>query len=367
MSATPSASSRLTPIQVLRGIAASIVVVNHYSLVMKTYSEKHSWILASGLGGLGASGVDIFFVISGFIMVYTTTRRAGPGDGVYFLKKRIQRIYPLYWIWTTVLLGLWLLHVAFKAHKFALTYLIGSYFLFPVSNGQDYHPLLSQGWTLSFEMLFYLVFALAIALGLRGRRWMFMLAAFLTFAAMGRWVPMPDSIRHLIGDPIIFEFLYGVLAAQLVLWLADRPVDRWTRILPPILMMMGFALLVASLAIPNPIEHRFLVWGVPSFFIVLGAALWPNAPSHSVLVYLGDASYSIYLTHGFMALAYAMAMKQIGFLGRLSPDATIVIATCITIPVTSVGYLFVERPIVKFFAEKRAPARVLNQPASTAP
>ena len=96
---------RLISLQVLRGLAACIVVFHHVSLAQTSYGGRSSWIAQSGFGLIGASGVDLFFIISGFIMMYSSSRESGSDAARAFLIRRFRRIFPLYWIWTTLLLS----------------------------------------------------------------------------------------------------------------------------------------------------------------------------------------------------------------------------------------------------------------------
>jgi exopolysaccharide production protein ExoZ len=152
----PRKNSRVTSVQVLRGVAAALVVMHHFSQSVEMYSRQKFLIVSSGLGALGSVGVDLFFVISGFIMIYTTRDRLGVHDALTFFGKRARRVYPLYWMWTTVLLSLVVGRIALRGHTYPAEYIAASYLLVPMfneSNGNSL-PLLWQGWTLSFEMLF---------------------------------------------------------------------------------------------------------------------------------------------------------------------------------------------------------------------
>jgi len=95
---------KLPAVQVLRGIAAAMVVFHHAGAVIPAADAQRSWILRSHLTLIGAAGVDIFFVISGFIMFYTHGHVGGSREAGLFLWKRALRIYPPYWLWTSVLI-----------------------------------------------------------------------------------------------------------------------------------------------------------------------------------------------------------------------------------------------------------------------
>ncbi|WP_158749472.1 acyltransferase [Acidobacterium sp. S8] len=348
-----SINRRIGTIQILRALAASLVVFHHYAEDIQQYSYRPSWIVHSGLGLLGASGVDLFFVISGFIMVYTSSRKGGTDDAVDFLKKRVRRVYPLYWIWTTVLLVLWRTGIAFKTHTYSLLFIIKSYLLIPAYNDTGYHPILPQGWTLSFEMLFYLIFAGAISLRLSRLKIIAIISSFALLHVVSFYLPDGSGFQYLFSQWIILEFAFGMIAAEIVLRLPQN--NKWcsNRVLPGALICLGAVSLVSTIFLQVPPQGRFWAYGIPSALIVMGAALWNEESSHPILIYLGDASYSIYLIHGIFSAGYGMALKHIAAFNRVPADISIVVASLITIAVTSLGYKFIEKPLLNLLTRNK--------------
>jgi exopolysaccharide production protein ExoZ len=330
-----------------------MVVFHHAYLASVQQGGESAWIERSGLGILGAAGVDLFFVISGFIMVHTTGDKVGVAAALQFLEKRVRRIYPVYWFWTLVLVVLWAFGIALKSRDYSLWFILGSFLLIPVFNGKDYHPVLDQGWTLSFEMLFYLVFATAIWLSREKLRSPVVGLSFVVLFLIGRYVIPPSGLAHLTSDPIIFEFLLGVLAGNIVRRMSRETTVKSFWSLPLILGLLGGALLLASLLFDHPPATRCIFWGIPSFLIVLAAALTRELRFPPLLVYLGDASYSIYLTHGFCTMAYAVALRRIGVVPPHALDLATVIVTLATIPITAFSYTLVERRISNLLAPSR--------------
>src|ERR1700688_5076436 len=360
---TENRDRRLPAVQALRGIAASLVVFHHFARLLQDGGRNPSWINASGLGNLGMCGVDIFFVISGFIMVYTTRGKAGADDAKIFITRRFLRIYPLYWVWTSLLLVLWVVGFAQQRFHYSALYLVKSYLLIPSFNGLNFQPLMRQGWTLSFEMLFYLIFSLGILLKLRSRKLLFLVLAFSTLALLGRLFAPDGGARHLLTDPIVMEFLYGVLAAEILMRLPAIGNSRLARSLPIVLMSLGAIALLSTVKVHDADSMRFAFYGVPAFCIVFGGAIWGSAYAPSLLIYLGDCSYSIYLVHFFFSLAYASTLKHILSLNRLPSDAVIVLAGTITIAVSSLTYFLVELPLTKALAPRGAKKIVAPAPA----
>ena len=147
----------ISNIQILRAIAAILVVAFHTVLAAKSYNLPTEFFYKVDIWG--AAGVDIFFIISGFIMVYIQiNKKKKPLD---FLKDRIERIVPLYWFLTLFIAALLIVFPqAFRELSLSANHLINSLFFINYFNGDD-HPLLYVGWTLEYEMLFYIVYYLS--------------------------------------------------------------------------------------------------------------------------------------------------------------------------------------------------------------
>lgn len=341
----------LPSVQALRGIAASLVVYHHFADIFQDGEPSPSWIYRSGLGNFGNCGVDLFFVISGFIMVYTTVGKCGARDAGKFLGRRILRIYPIYWLWTSALLSLWLAGIAKLAganhgKHYSALYIVKSYMLIPSFNGLDFTPFLAPGWSLSFEMLFYLLFYFSILLGVRRRKLPFLAAAFCALAILGMLAPRGGALAYLLPNALMIEFLYGVIAAELLLH-ANRYQLRLGSGSATALMSAGAAALLcpASLLLNPNWSLRFLFYGIPALCIVSGAAMLRHASAPRLLVYLGDCSYSIYLTHLFFALAVASALTRSKSLSGIQPDLLIMLAGTLAIGLSSLTYVFVEKPL----------------------
>jgi exopolysaccharide production protein ExoZ len=351
---------RLPTVQALRGLAASLVVFHHFARLYQEGRPSPSWINASGLGDLGKCGVDIFFVISGFIMVYTTKRKVGARDALIFITRRSLRIYPLYWIWTTLLLVLWVGGVVLRRDHYSVSYLVGSYLLIPSMNGLNYQPLIRQGWTLSFEMLFYLVFSCGILLKLRFGKLLFAAVAFSVLALLSNLLAPDNGIRYLLGDPIIAEFLYGMLAAEVLSRLPALSNARMVKVIPIALMCVGGILLLCTVKLHDASQMRFVFYGIPALCLVAGAIM-PGAISvPRILVYLGNCSYSIYITHEFFSWAYDSALKHFSVLHRVPADIGILLAGAMTIALSSFTYSLVEQPLTRLLAFKTTPSPVSN-------
>jgi exopolysaccharide production protein ExoZ len=334
------ASSNFATIQALRAIAALLVVVYH---VFDMWGERAD-SAAPGVSWInGAAGVDIFFVISGFVMVVSSRRLASlPRAWWTFIQHRIVRIVPLYWLLTTAKLVLVFLFADLalrSAHDFG--YVARSYLFFPVVDGAGhFRPLLPVGWTLTYEFLFYLLFALALALRVDVLRALGPGLGLLVIAALFRTQGWPAWT--ILFNTIVVEFIFGVVLAKLIL-------RRW--LLPSgaaaCLVVAGFVLI---LAVPEGSESlRPLTWGLPALAIVAGAVSLERHVASVIphwLLALGDASYSIYLTHGFVVPVIGLVFIFFHWT-NLSAEVVAVLACLVAGSIVGwIVYVAVERPIM---------------------
>jgi exopolysaccharide production protein ExoZ len=336
---------KLYSIQYLRAVAALAVVVFH---------------AGGNTFEIGAAGVDIFFVISGFVMWSTTSaREQSPGE---FIIRRLVRIAPMYWILTLALViaGLTVPH-AFPKLKIDALHTVASLLFIPARspiNGELW-PVLVQGWTLNYEMFFYVVFALALLLPKKTRlASLFVLFPAFTLAGLSGAGTGPLFLVY--TDQIMLEFLAGIVLARLV------ELDLWTSRGWGYLLL-GAGIVSYGLAATTGYEHpRLIVWGCPAFMVVSGLLaieLNGGLGRSNLLALAGDASYSIYLTHGI----------TISFLAKFGGalNSAVHLALCLVI-CTLAGiavWWTMERPITIFLQrmisrQKMSPARTsvaLNQ------
>jgi exopolysaccharide production protein ExoZ len=271
-------------LQVLRFIAALLVVYHHaaYTAIRATGSNG---FVPPGLTEVSQSGVDIFFVISGVII----TRIARGRNASEFICSRLWRIVPMYFICTAPALA-----VAIST-GFGWRDALATFLLWPATDRMTL-PILPVGWTLCFEMLFYISAALVLV----HRRWLFAIIG--AYAAAFLLRPL-GPVFQFVGNPIILEFFLGAIVACTPPW---RP-GLWA-------MPFGFTVLVCIGLIgiaPNSVAldthygdeafWRVLVWGVPAAMIVYGTL--QARVRESVWTYLGNASYSLYLTHPLILTA----------------------------------------------------------------
>jgi exopolysaccharide production protein ExoZ len=337
-------------IQALRAVAALLVVMYH---ALEMWGQRVD-PGAPGIGwSNGAAGVDIFFVISGFVMAVSSRELFRQEGGWFtFLRHRVLRIVPLYWLLTTLKFAAVLGGSAWALRSETdFSYVAASYLFLPVvDHAGHFRPLLPVGWTLTFEFLFYMIFAIAIALRVDALR---MLATILTcIAAVALLRSETWPAWTLLFDAIVLEFLLGVA-------LANALSTGWR--LPPQIaacaLTGGFAVLLLFEP-PDP-NLRFIVWGLPALAIVAGAVSLERELSPSIpktMLRLGDASYSLYLSHGFVLPIIGVVVGLSGWSG-VTAEFTIM-AFCLA--ACSLGafavYAGVEKPMLAAFRPRRAHA-----------
>ena len=338
-------------LQVLRAIAALMVVLHHETLVLwdrlGLQTVSHNWIN-------GGSGVDIFFVISGFVMTTSAAPlRHAEHPARTFLARRLERIVPMYWLLTTVKVLLVLAVPASAVNGFgSWMHVLCSYLFLPsISGAPTAEPILVVGWTLNFEMAFYLLFA--IALWSRKSLLQILAPALFGIVLVSKlWLGAPWLV-HWYGNTLVLEFLFGVLLAQALPW-----VKRLPRF---VALLIGLAAWVPLLfyAEPNFSPWRCIGWGIPALAVVTSALAlesWLGFQSPRWLVELGDASYSIYLVHGFILPLVAIVLAHTSTAWPGVVPVTLALMLLLATLSGEVVYRLLERPITEYFKGQRRTA-----------
>ncbi|GGB41358.1 acyltransferase [Tistrella bauzanensis] len=334
----PAQRQRLISIQILRAVAASMVLVYHLFDIFTTYGLSPArWFQ------IGASGVDIFFVISGFIVAHT----AGDTDRAGFLAKRLVRIIPIYWLLTLSIfaIGEAAPHLL-NTTRTDLLGMIQSLLFIPFTReAGGIFPLIPVGWTLNYEMLFYLVFAACMTTSTA--RSVLRVSVVLVALAIAGWVAAANgryfdtAAIQFYTRGIVIEFIYGM-----VLCLIWRTAPGWLpRIWP--LLPLGMVLLATVSTMKGIRLPREIVYGLPALCIVAGtlALRVPDNRLSRIGATLGDASYAMYLVHAYVI---HLATKSLAMAGLTSPLAAITggIVTYAVVAMVSIGlYRGIEAPL----------------------
>lgn len=351
-------------IQGMRAIAALLVVSCHIfqSIApMRTHWGRPFFL------AIGPVGVDIFFVISGFI-IYHVMRRSiasmdtvGKGAAVYaFAMKRFIRIYPLYWIvfGTSCLVMAWVSPTAPPPEPlFQLLALIDNVPNFRVS----------VAWTLTFEIYFYAVVALSLLLFARRA----MVGVTIWFAMvvgatlLGLWFPWGKPLDFVFG-PLALEFLLGIAVAMLI----EHGFHRfhgallavafiWMAIGTLFVRPSAFALYVAHWGMPVAVYRTFafhvVCWGMPAAIFIYGIVVLEIRQRWimpRVLQHLGNASFSIYLWHLVVFGAVAEVFIRLGWVGAVSSTGLTALMVVIGLGVGLLSYHFLEVPLLRLLGQR---------------
>ena len=342
----PANHSKFIGIQGLRFIAAFMVVLTHTTFMI---GERFYQIGEEGAWREGNAGVDIFFVISGFVMAISAAPLLNRPDGAReFVIRRLIRIVPLYWVATTLKLVAVFIIPALTLHSaFDPSHAMASYLFLPWRNVEDeIKPLVGVGWTLTFEMFFYALFA--ISLYLRRDPLKFTLPILVVLALLSPLKDEAGGAWQFYLDPILLEFGMGLVAARIL--------RRGFSIDPRVgLIVVGLAF--ACFFIPSSMfaSQRALGWGVPAFVIVLctaGMEPYLSKVLHRSVAFWGDSSYALYLFHSFyVPMVGAILLK----LGMADAWLAFLAAVVGSIVMGALVHQWIEKPLGAFLKTMRRP------------
>lgn len=341
----------LTTLQAGRAFAAIAVVLFHANTFFIPERLYPGQIISPALNA-GFAGVEYFFVLSGFVMMLVHQRDIGmPQQTFAFLQKRIIRIYPFYWANLLLLVLMQTLASGVGGGPASTVSILTSALLIP-SEG---FPPLVVAWTLSHEMLFYLLFSTLI---LNLRLGAVLLAGWCAAIAVNAiWMKLPFPGSFLFS-PHNLLFFFGMAAALL-----------FRRLPVGVAAGMAFTGLAAFVAIavlsvlgqlPVAIAVRTVMLGVSGFALVCGLAtleLFGKVKAPPVLVLLGDASYSIYLIHGVTLAAGAYILNRLAIPSLLPPLPVYLALVVGSVVAGVVVHLWVERPLLSSLRHLRGGRR----------
>lgn len=347
----------LVSIQALRALAAIMVVFHH--------AQNDAGRAAAEIGAPferffplpWAAGVDLFFVVSGFVMVFSSEKMfAVPGGAGQFMSRRIARIVPLYWLATALFLAAALRGAAAgKQIAPSLGEILSSFAFLPWPRGLDGapRPVHSLGWTLEYEMFFYLVFA--CFLWLPRTRAVAGVAAFLGALVLANAVFQPQNVALAYwSDPIVLEFALGMGIA-----LAHRgglrlPAPAAFGLVVAGLMVLGFDPMHSAFEGFDALDPngflRLFSWGAPMAAIFAAVVLREQAPATGPAMrfaaVVGDASYALYLFHP-IAIIVLRKVWLAAHLERFGYWPLVIASTLASIALALAIYRWIEQPLTR--------------------
>jgi peptidoglycan/LPS O-acetylase OafA/YrhL len=327
----------LISIQYLRAIAILLVICTHLGYKDNQYG--------SGVFNfnIGIIGVDIFFVISGFIMYYIMNDR---GNGYYiiksFLKHRIIRIIPLYWVLTTLALIMFFIFSE-NLSRTTETGILNSYFLYP----SEYEKYLDPAWTLSYEFYFYFLFS--IGLLFKKNRIIIVSSFLILFYTLSYMLPYNNAMMQFLSNSIVFEFIYGMIIAYIYIH------TKQNKIKISIISILIFIILIFLYFIDIQTGIRALDFGIPSMFIVLSFIMIDEILQISkikTLESIGNISYSLYLSHAFILAIIGVLYNKIKIHTLFSEILFIMTMFFSSLIFGYIIYIYLEKKLISYFKKK---------------
>ena len=359
MTSTAGKSNQsLDSIQVLRALAALGVVVTHVITRLSLYRPEdfkdsffklrdgHQWTA-------GDIGVDLFFVISGFIMMYVHQNDVGrPNRQAMFFWKRAARLVPLYWFFTTVALILFVLFpnlMANSKYEINVMWVFCSYFFIPTSLSADnVSPVVGVGWTLDYEIFFYLIFGLLLPL----RKSLFaptVIAILTGIVVIGNLTDTQQYYFKFASNCLLIDFVGGLAIASAASsgYLLGAQWKWFFLAMAVCLILWTF-----NYTIPESGLYRLAVWGAPSMVIVW--AVWNRPLPNSLFIKcckgIGNASYSVYLSQVFSIPFWSLLLSRSAILRSHFDLAVLIIVVMVLLSGVIVSFL-IEKPMQSFMAQ----------------
>ena len=345
-----SPKKTINSIQFLRGFAALAVVIHHTGGYVKRYFEPN--LLFGDKFSIGFAGVDLFFVISGFIIHFTSRNYFNnPSKFTEYLKKRFVRVYPIYWIITTILfVSSWLIVELLEKNIFSIGYpndvwaYLKTYTLFPL-----HFAINPVTWTLSYELFFYFCFGLLI---ISKRLWI-IIALILAISFYNIFIDIPEittvklSYFNFFFSGYNFEFMLGFLIYQFYEKIKLSNIISVILIVVAVLIIVLFGYNIGD----YDSYKRVLTFGLPSGLLLFGLLNLEKNTSISFpkfTLILGDASYALYLIHFPMMLFMNKIPQILGYNFTAQQEVLYSYFIIISIIFTSIFvHKWVEMPVIR--------------------
>lgn len=368
-------NKRIESLQALRGLAAILVMLFHYRFYLRSQVENGTTIW-DALFGWGIIGVDIFFIISGFIMVYTTQNYTQSLFSTKrFLINRAIRIFPMYYVGlliTFLLSGaMSTFHYPEKVQNLlsALTFTVYKTDITPhyIDDGGMYNIR----WTLNYEVYFYIAFSVCLLVKHR-------LLALIGFSALMiclipaiagfqpttsiQGYPFHSPILGLLTNPVFLEFIIGAIVGYLYLKLKNITSSTKIQAIASFISLSLFMYVIYG--IYNESLRAFntesaIILGVFILFITLADPLLKKYIPH-ILTYLGDISFSLYLLHGAIGSA-VMKRMELFELSNYKGIVTVVIAISLSIFISHLTHKYIEIRLTRKLKKRMLPVSSLRQ------
>ena len=364
-------AGRLAALQALRAVAATMIVVLHAEELVLNHSATHSLPFSPFRFLPLGTGVDLFFVISGFVIVYASRKLfATSGGRREFMRRRLIRIVPLYWTALTLRVFVLTAGVLLGAKTFPDgTAIIASYLFIPydaMGFGPRYpFPILDLGWTLNYEMFFYVLFALFVVLR-REQAVLAVVSCLMGGVLLATVFPPEHVALHFWFQPITLEFALGAtIALFFIRGVVISCATRIAMISAAVLLWLVPVSWFADMSGPGFYGWtRLAIWGAGAALIVAAAVLGPtefkSVWSRS-LAALGNSSYALYLLHPFVFILIKAALAEVT-VPQILGWPLVILTAGLAVTAAALFHRYAEDPVILFLRKttstRIAPARV---------
>jgi exopolysaccharide production protein ExoZ len=350
-------TSKINSIQLLRAVAIMLVVYAHSidAVIGKGLPSRQVGFYY--LENWGAIGVDLFFVISGFIMTVVIPAYLHANGWKVFLLKRLTRILPLYYLISFYLV----VRAVVSGYTPDPFNVLISFSILPVFNITRFSdPYIAVGWSLAYELYFYILIALLLAFA-RQKIYKHLLFIIPILSLVGLLTNANYILLKLATSPLLLEFGLGIAAGLIYTYIQKRNFDNSkVKAVSIAICMAGLLLMVATIFMYTSTLHsathviqnnrlamyRSVIWGGPCFLLLLGVVLLEHT-SHlkipKLLVSIGNASYSCYLIHGWFVIPHVMTL--ILKTSMNNGDLAIIISVLASVSFSLLFYHVVEKNI----------------------
>lgn len=324
-------------IQVLRVVAALLVVITH------TTFYTHERLSADmPIWRTGAMGVDIFFIISGFVMMATAGSLINtPGGWKIFASKRLIRIAPMYWLATSVKLISMLIIPSMVLHaELSPWTIISSYAFLPSTNIEGrFEPLLGVGWTLIFEMFFYAVFTVGLFLRVNVIAFTTMVMGTCFIISLFRTPEWNAATMYF--SPIVLYFLIGMILFKLSKQLRPSAMIA--------IALIGIAICAIAFAtLEFDVKSgaaNFATVAISCLIVLVTIAIEPFVKGRlpAALLFFGEASYVLYLFHPLIAPIVPEVLRRT--YPAIPPGACVAICVAVSLIAAAIIHVAIEKPV----------------------
>lgn len=331
---------RFNSIQILRGIACIFVIFCHIAYA-----------------NVGIFAVDTFFIISGFMILYSTNKN----DNSFFLTKRLLRIIPLYYLMTFfTYISMYIFPSLFEQVSAQLSFLIKSLFFIPfdiIGNG-TIQPLMRIGWTINYEIFFYLIFKVSLKISHKYRAIVASAIICLLVFFIHPISSLPIFLSY-YSDPILLDFIWGMIAFYICKWLFQKKNTLTKHNIPFLVCLIYLIAQILFFSITNSSTeinnfNRPINLGIPSTFLfisffIIGLYNFRNK-FFDYLTSLGNMSFSIYLLHYYIVQFIGRKVFDFSTLTFSSAIGTI-IAIVLTLVISKISYELIEKRLTRYLTK----------------